>query len=414
MIILLQKTWALFFGFAVLCLAHGLQGTLIGVRAIVEQFSFFSTGFIIAGYYIGYLIGSLLIPLLLVRVGHIRVFAALASLASIAILLHTIFIDPFYWLLIRIITGISLSGIFVIMESWLNDKSKNENRGQMLSIYMIITFIFVGSGQLLLNLSSPEKVDLFVLISILMSFSLLPILLSITEAPNFENAKHIKFKELYVISPFGFVAALFIGLAHSVLFGYGAVYAAAKQLSTFEISMFMVIVITFGAIFQWPIGYMSDRIDRRVLLIAVTFIASILSILIIIFSYFSLYVFFIILAFYGGMSLPMVSLAVAHINDYLQPDEIVAASSSFNILVGLGAIFGPIAVSLFMNFVGTDGFFIYLFIINIFLGLFGIYRMSQRTKPSDIESKYTPLPRNITAEGMKLNPKINNDEKLNF
>ena len=157
MLSVLSRTWALFFGFAIICLAHGLQGTLLGVRAIGEGFSFISTGFVVAGYYVGYLTGSILIPIFLKRVGHIRVFAALASLASIAILLHTIFLDPLSWFFIRILTGVSLSGIYVIMESWLNNKSTNETRGKILSIYMIVTFSFVGLGQFLLNLSDQLK-----------------------------------------------------------------------------------------------------------------------------------------------------------------------------------------------------------------------------------------------------------------
>ena len=407
----LLKTWALFFGFAIISTAHGLQGTLLGIRAIVEGFSFVSTGFVVAGYYVGFLAGSILIPILLQRVGHIRVFAALASLASIAILLHSIFLDPFSWFFIRILTGISLSGIYVIMESWLNDKSTNQTRGKILSIYMIVTFSFVGLGQVLLNLSDPAKVDLFILVSILLSFSLLPILLSITDAPNFNDPKRLTLKELYIITPLGFVAALLIGLAHSAIFGYGAVYAIAKGLNTFEISIFMVIVSTFGAILQWPIGYLSDRIDRRIILIGVTLIASCLSIFIVISSYLSLIVFFIVLAFYAGMSLPMYSLAIAHTNDFLQPDEIVAASSSMAILVGIGSIVGPIAASLFMKSIGPDGFFAYLFVVHLLLGLFGLYRMGKRTKPTDIESQYVPLPRNISAAGMELNPKVDSTEE---
>jgi len=407
----LLKTWALFFGFAIISTAHGLQGTLLGIRAIVEGFSFVSTGFIVAGYYVGFLAGSILIPILLQRVGHIRVFAALASLASIAILLHCVFLDPISWFFIRILTGISLSGIYVIMESWLNDKSTNKTRGKILSIYMIVTFSFVGLGQFLLNLSDPVKVDLFILVSILLSFSLLPILLSITDAPNFDSPKRLTLKELYILTPLGFVGAFFIGLAHSAIFGYGAVYAVAKGLSTFEISIFMVIVSTFGAILQWPIGYLSDRIDRRIILVGVTLIASCLSIFIVASSYLSLIVFFIVLAFYAGMSLPMHSLAVAHTNDFLQPDEIVAASSSMAILVGIGAIIGPIAASLFMKSIGPDGFFAYLFIVHLLLGLFGLYRMGKRAKPTDIESQYVPLPRNISAAGMELNPKVDSTEE---
>ena len=137
MFTVLRNTWALFFGFGIISLAHGLQGSLIGVRSIIEGFSFISAGLVVAGYYVGYLSGSIIIPVFLKRVGHIRVFAALASLASIAILLHSIFLDPYSWFLIRILTGISLSGIFIIMESWLNDKSTNQTRGQLLSIYML-------------------------------------------------------------------------------------------------------------------------------------------------------------------------------------------------------------------------------------------------------------------------------------
>ena len=392
---ILFKTWALFFGFAIICLGHGLQGTLIGVRATLEGFSFVSTGIVVAGYYFGYLFGSILIPILLERVGHIRVFAALASLASIAILLHSIFIDPYSWFFIRILTGISLSGIYVIMESWLNEKSSNQSRGKILSIYMIITFLFVGLGQFLLNLSDPFKVDLFIMVSVLLSFSLIPILLSITEAPIFNNPKRLELKELFIISPLGFVGAVFIGLAHSALFGYGAVYATAKELSTFEISIFMVIVSSFGAIFQWPIGFLSDRFDRRIILIFVALIAAGLSIFIVISSYLSIIIFFIIVALFGGMSLPMYSLAIAHINDFLQPNEIVSASATFGILVGLGAIMGPIFASVFMKIAGPDGFFVYLFVVHLCLGLFGIYRMGKRVKPSDIESQYVPLPRNI-------------------
>ena len=147
MLTILQKTWALFFGFALISLGHGLQGTLIGVRSVIEEFTFISAGLIIAGYYIGYLSGALTIPIFLQRVGHIRVFAALASLASIAILLHSVFLHPYSWFFIRIITGVSLSGIYVIMESWLNNRATNKTRGKLLSIYMIITFALVGLGQ---------------------------------------------------------------------------------------------------------------------------------------------------------------------------------------------------------------------------------------------------------------------------
>ena len=402
MVSVLYKTWALFFGFAIISLAHGLQGTLLGLRAIAEGFTFVATGLVVAGYYVGYLSGSIIIPILLKRVGHIRVFAALASLASIAILLHSVFLEPYIWFFIRILSGISMSGIYVIMESWLNDKSTNETRGQTLSVYMIITFSFVGLGQFLLNLSDPIKVDLFILVSILLSFALLPILLSSSEAPNISNPKRFSLKELFVISPLGFIGAFFTGLAHSAVFGYGAVYATAKQLSLFEISIFMVILTSCGAISQWPVGFISDKIDRRIVLVSVTLIASVLSLIIVASSYLSLIIFFILLAIYSSVSLPMYSLVIAHTNDFLQQDEIVGAVASIAVLVGVGAIFGPILASLFMNILGADGFFVYLFLVHGLLGMFGLYRMRKRSKPTDLESQYVPLPRNISAAGIEL------------
>ena len=408
---LLSKTWALFFGFALICLAHGLQGTLIGVRATFEGFTFISIGLVVAGYYVGYLSGSIVIPYFLNRVGHIRVFAALASLASIAILFHSVFVAPLSWFFIRILTGISIAGIYVIMESWLNFKSNNENRGKVLSIYMIITFSFLGFGQLLLNLSDPLKVDLFILVSILLSFSLLPILLSVSEEPEQGKINRLKFSELYIISPLGFVGAIVTGMAHSVILGYGAVYASSKNFSTLQISIFMLIVTSFGAFLQWPIGYISDRIDRRIILIATTFLAAAVCILIVGSSYISLIIFYVLVGVYAGMSLPMYSLTVAHTNDFLKQDEIIAASSSIAILVGIGSIFGPILSSLLMELIGADGFFIYLFIIHLCLGIFGIYRMSKRVKPTDLESQYSPLPRNISSAGMEMNPKIEVVEK---
>ena len=405
--VILLNTWALFLGFAIISLAHGLQGTLIGVRAVLEGFSFISTGIIIAGYYFGFLGGSIAIPSFIERVGHIRVFAALASLASIAILLHSIFLDPIVWFLIRMLTGFCIVGIFIIMESWLNNKSTNATRGKLLSFYFIITFSFVGIGQLLLNLSDPEKMILFIVVSILLSLALLPILLSVSVAPEFSSPKRIGFKELYMISPLGFIGAFITGLSHGAVFGFGAVYAVAKGFDVFNISLFMLIITIFGALFQWPIGSLSDRFDRRILLIGVTLIASVLSIFIVATSYLSLILFFIVVAFYSGMCLPMYSLAVAHINDFIQPDEIVGVSATVQSIVGIGAIIGPISASLFMNIIGADGFFVFLFFTHLILGLFGIYRMSKRAKPDDLESQYVPLPRNISAIGMELNPKTN-------
>ena len=400
----LKNSWALFLGMGFIMMAYGFQGSLLGVRAVQEEFSLTSTGFMMSGYFVGYFIGAATIPNIISRVGHIRVFAALASLASIAILLHSVFVHPYSWMFIRILTGLSLAGIYVIMESWLNEKSTNQTRGQLLSVYMIITFVFVGAGQFLLNLGDPAKVDLFILVSILLSFALLPILLSSTEQPNTESPKFFSLREFYTVSPLGFVGALATGLSHSAVFGYGAIYASSINLSLFEISLYMMIITSAGALSQWPIGYLSDRIDRRVILIGVSFMASGLSLFFVFANFMPLTLFLIFTGLFSVACLPMYSLTVAHTNDFLQPNEIVSASATFGILIGIGSIIGPLFVSGFMEILGAVGFYIYLFLIHGLLGLFGLYRMTQRTKPRDLESQYNPLPRNISPAGMEMNP----------
>ena len=408
---LITNSWALFLGYGVLIIAHGLQGNLLGVRAVLENFNIIATGALMSGYFIGYFIGANVVPNLVGKVGHIRVFAAFASTASLSILLHSVIVDPYVWIIGRFITGFSIISIFVVVESWLNDRATNKTRGKVLSIYMIITFIGIGLGNLLLNFSSPKKYEPFILVSLLLSIALVPILLTKRKPPKFKKIKSINMKELYNISPLAAFSMFCTGFIHPAIFTMGAVYGALMNFSVLEISLYLFLITIAGALFQWPIGYLSDRFDRRIILIFVTLIAAGLSIFIVISSYLSILVFFIILALYGGMSLPMYSLAIAHINDFLQPNEIVSASATFGILVGIGAIMGPILASLFMRLSGPDGFFAYLFIVHLSLGLFGIYRMGKRIKPSDIESQYVPLPRNISTAGMELNPKVEVNEK---
>ena len=164
-----KNSWALFTGFAILITAHGFQGNLLGVRSVIEEFNVIATGAIMSGYFIGYFVGANIIPNLVAKVGHIRVFAAFASMASLAILLHAVFVNPYVWIGGRFLTGLSLIGVYIVVESWLNDRATNRNRGEVLSIYMFITFFGLALGTLLLNFSSPEKFEPFILISLLFS-----------------------------------------------------------------------------------------------------------------------------------------------------------------------------------------------------------------------------------------------------
>ena len=414
---LLKNSWALFTGYGILIIAHGLQGNLLGVRTVIEEFSFIATGSMMSGYFVGYFVGANIVPNLVGKVGHIRVFAAFASMASLSILIHAVFVDPIIWTLGRFLTGISMIGIFIVVESWLNDRANNRTRGQVLSLYMFITFIGLALGVLLLNFNSPERYEPFILVSLLLSVALIPILLTKRKPPKFKKIGSIKIKELYKISPLGTVSMFCTGFIHSTIFTLGAVYAATMNFTIFEISLFLFLITVSGAIFQWPIGYYSDRTDRRLIIIACAFISVLFCFLAVTASGTSLQnmylatsigmdklMFFIFITLYAGFALPLFTLNLAYVNDFIPKEKFVAAGGGLQIIFGLGAMGGPILCSLFMNFYGSNGFFVFLAIFHLIIGLFGMYRITRRNYEDNPDSTFTPLPRNITPLGIELDP----------
>ena len=425
---LLKNSWALFAGYFVLTIAHGFQGNLLGVRSILEDFNFIAVGAIMSGYFVGYFAGANTIPRLVGKVGHIRVFAAFASMASLSILIHAVFVNPIVWTFGRFITGFSIVSIFIVMESWLNDRANNRTRGQLLSIYMFITLIGFSLGNLLLNFSSPEKYEPFILISLMLSFALIPILLTKRKAPKFKKLGHIDIKGLYKTSPLGTISMFCTGIIHSALFSLGAVYAASMNFTIFEISLLLFMVTISGGIFQWPIGYYSDRSDRRIIIIFCTFFAAIFCLLSIYASGTSLenmylassigidkIMFFVYVTLYAGMAIPLFTLNLAYVNDYIPKEKFVAAGGGMQIIFGMGAMIGPFLCSLLMNRYGTNGFFVHLLFFHLVIGFFGMYRITKRTYEDNPESTFTPLPRNITPLGIELDPTtgadISSDEK---
>ena len=313
----LKNSWALFLGMGFLMMAYGFQGSLLGVRAVQEEFSLTATGFMMSGYFVGYFIGAATIPNIISRVGHIRVFAAFASLASLVILVHSILINPFVWFLLRVLTGISMVCIYTVAESWLNDRSSNKNRGSVLSVYMVILYGAMGVGMFLLNFSSPQNFQPFILVSVITSAALIPILLTKKKAPTFKKIKGMTLKDLYEASPFGMVSSLFYGTIQSALFTLLAVYATSMNFTILEISIVTFLLAVSGAVAQFPIGKLSDLYDRRKVIVFSTFGAALFSIVVIFVSrqmYLPdglatsktwFYIFFILFSF---CSLPMFSL----------------------------------------------------------------------------------------------------------
>ena len=423
---IIRNSWALFTGYVIIMISHGFQGNLLGIRAVLENFNFIATGTMMSGYFIGYFIGANIIPNLISKVGHIRVFAAFASMASLSSMVHVVFVDPVVWTLARFLTGFSMIGILIIVESWLNDRATNKTRGKVLSLYMLLTFSGFALGNLLLNVSSPKNYEPFILISLLFSIALIPILLTKRKPPTFKKISSIKIKELFKISPFGSFSTFCSGFIFSAMFTMLSVYAVTMNLSVFEISILLFAVTLAGAIFQWPIGSLSDKYDRRIVIIGCCIASSIFAVLSIAasgisfenllvgemfrFNYFSpdtamdktkLFIFIVLLS---GMTLPLFALNLALVNDYIPKEKFVAAGAGLNIIFGLGAIAGPIICSILMNFLGPNGFFVHLLIFFIVITFFGIFRMNKRKHEDNPDSTFTPLPKDITPLGIELDP----------
>jgi len=373
-----RSSWALFLGIALMMLGNGLQGSLLGIRASLEGFPTTVTGILMSGYFAGFLIGSVLAPRLVARVGHVRVFAALAALASSAILIHAVWIHPAAWTVIRVVTGFCYAGLYVVVESWLNDQATNQTRGQLLSLYMMVMLGAAAGGQWLLNVADPAGVHLFILVSVLISLSSIPLVLSTGPTPAFQAPSRVGVRQLYRVSPTGVVGYFGTMLASGAYFGMGAVYGREIGLSVRDISLFMSLILLGGMVLQWPIGRLSDAWDRRQVLTGVTFLAALFALLAGVAAERSLLGLFALTALFGGTNLPLYSLCVAYVNDYLERDQIVPASGTLVLIGGVGAVFGPISAAVAMRSFGPGGFFWWLAAIHAAIGGFALYRMTRR------------------------------------
>ena len=412
-----KKSWALFIGIGVMMIAHGLQMQIMGIRSVLEDFSVFTTGIFMSGYYVGYFIGSKTTPNFVSKVGHIRVFAAFASLASLSALVAVVYVNPLMWTISRFITGISLVSCYVVTESWLNDRATNKNRGQLLSAYMMVIYFGLALGMLLLNISKPEAYEPFILVSVLLSVALVPILLTKRPAPKFKKIETISIVELYKISPLGSLSSFFTGIIHAAFFSLISVYATIAKFTLFETSILLFVATIAGVLGQGPIGYFSDIFDRRRVIVITTFGSSLLALIAILTSNdpiqniyymdeFALrkIIFFIAVGLYTSLCLPLFSLNLAHTNDFVPKSKFVAAGGGLQLIFGVGAISGPILCAIFMEWFGLNGLFVFLIIAHSIIGIFGLYRMKVRSTVENPDSTFTPVPATITPAGLELDP----------
>lgn len=384
-------SWALLLGVGLMMLGNGLQGSLLGIRASGEGFSTAITGLVMTGYFAGFLAGSTVTPKIVGTVGHVRVFAALASLASVSVLVHAVFLQPWVWVLMRLCTGFAYAGLYVVTESWLNDRATNENRGRLLSIYMVVCLGGMAAGQWFLNLASPLSFELFVLSSALVSLALIPVVLSAGQAPTLVTPQPVSIPFLYRSSPLGVVSAFGTGMAHSAMFSMGAVYAVQVGLSVAQTATFMSVAILGGMLCQWPVGLLSDRFDRRQVITGVTLAAATCALGAAMLGTLSPTGMLVTIGLFGGLSMPMYSLGIAHTNDHLRPEQMVAASSSLVLVGGIGATLGPMSAATLMSWLGPSGFLVWLGGVHLVIGLFALYRMTRRASPAVQQSGLPPL-----------------------
>ena len=373
--------FALLLSVSLLLMGNGLQSTLLPVRASIDAFSAIEIGVLGSAYFLGYAAGCIFGPHIVQRVGHIRTFTAMASVASCIVLAHAIAPNPVVWWVLRAATGICFAVLYVVIESWLSEKSSNKNRGTVFSIYTIINFTVVTAGQMMLTLDNPQNFLLFSLASILISLAAVPVALLKSEEPKSVKTVKIRFRHLLQTSPVGVIGCLAVGLTNGSFWALGPVFGQGGGTDTSRVAIFMSIVVIAGAVGQWPLGSLSDRIDRRRVIVLTCIGATCAGILLFVFSASIQSVLLPIAFFYGLFALSLNALCVAHTNDFADPSEYVEIASGLLLVYAVGAVLGPIIASVSMHFIGQGGLFAYTAMVHLSMAAFAVYRLRQRAAP---------------------------------
>ena len=387
----LSGAWALLLGMMLLQVGNGMQGTLLGVRGALEGFSTYEMSVVMSAYFVGFLFGSRMAPEMIRRVGHVRVFAALGSMISAVLILYPTITEPWAWSVGRVLIGFCFLGVYVTAESWLNNSATNATRGKALSLYMIVQMIGIVSAQALMVLADPSGYVLFVIPSVLVSLAFAPILLSVSPTPAFDTTKPLSLRQIMKISPLGCVGMLLSGGVFAAQFGMAAVYGVEAGLSVGQISAFVASFYVAAVMAQYPLGWLSDRMDRRKLIAAVSFGTGVGAVIGMLFG--DDFRMLMLAAFIvGGTSNPLYSLLIAYTNDFLKHEDMAAAAGGMVFINGLGAIAGPLMVGWMMGVMGPGGYFLYIAVLMFAMVLYAAYRMTQRAAPSPSQTEsYTPV-----------------------
>jgi MFS family permease len=377
MIRMLSSVWALLLGIVFIMLGNGMHFTLIGLRGGIEGFSSTELAIITSGYFLGFLSGARLTPLMIQRVGHVRVFAALGSLMSTGLIALPLLTEPWAWTVLRVLVGFCMSGIYVAAESWLNAAATNETRGKVLSAYMIAQTLGIIGAQGLLALGDAATSVLFIVASILVSISFAPILLTVSAIPVVEVARPMPLRGLFTSSPLGTVGIFLLGSVYATQSGMGAVFGSQIGMSVNQIALFVAMLFAGALVLQYPIGWLSDRMDRRILIFGLAFLG-VLSCLLGWSIGDTLWPLMAAAFFAGGVTTPLYALLVAYTNDSLSAADMPAASGGLVFTFGLGAIAGPLVTGWAMQRLDPYAFWLVLGATFCAIALYALYRMTQR------------------------------------
>ncbi|MEH6524572.1 MAG: MFS transporter [Sneathiella sp.] len=393
----IKSVASLLSSYGLLMLANAMFSTLLGLRSKLEGFSTEVTGVIMAGFFFGMLLGAVYAVRVVASAGHIRAFAAFASVMSVSVLAHVLIIDAIAWFFLRAIAGFCMAGMVMIVESWLNERSTNANRGRVLSLYMMTNYLGGGVGQFLLTVANPDSFQLFSIASIIFSVALVPILLTRATAPKPSVPERMKFSGLFKISPVGVLGTLIAGMTNASFNSMGPIFATSIGLTITQISTFMASILLGGMLLQFPVGRLSDRFDRRGTLIISALLTSLAAVGIIwAADQSSVIVLFAIGAIYGGFCYTVYPLSSAQVNDMADQDRLVQVSAGLLLAYGAGASIGPIIASQIMGVMGPAGLFYFIAACAVFLALFALLRIIQRPS-GERKANFLPLGSNGTS-----------------
>jgi len=415
MIRTLGSIFSLLLGVAVMLLGIGLLSTLLGVRAGVELFPQTVTGVIMSCYFVGYVIGTFLCPTIIRRVGHVRAFSAMAALASVTAIAHALAVNPWAWGALRIMTGMCVVGLYMVIESWLNVLTTSSMRGRVFSTYIAVSLLAMAGGQYLLLVGGVRTFVPFAIASMLLSLALVPIALTRVLQPTPVETPAVSLLHLHRVSPLGSTAALVAGLTGGAFWGMGAVFAQRVGLDGVGIAAFMSVTIVGGALLQWPVGHYSDNRDRRTVLMVVCFLAALAALVGYGLTRVSPWGLVADGFFYGGLSFSVYGLAVAHMNDHVDPTQVLEVTRGLLLLYGLGAAVGPASAGVLMEYLGPGSLMAFLALAFVLLGGFALVRMRTRAPPVSAEEQgeYVPMLR-TSPVALEMDPRAEVEPELDL